>query len=158
MDTAIRCGRVGLFPNQIFHPTPGDRYTAYNQWTSRSTLMAIPIAGLGKGAGVLDKPVIEKTTPGRESEFDLRKSKKMSPPYRVMLHNDNFNKREYVVQVLMKVIPGMTLDNAVNIMQEAHINGLAVVIICAQADAEEHCTQLRGNGLLSSIEPASGGC
>lgn len=87
-----------------------------------------------------------------------RKSRKMSPPYRVMLHNDNYNKREYVVQVLMKVIPGMTLDNAVNIMQEAHINDLAVVIICAQADAEEHCMQLRGNGLLSSIEPASGSC
>ena len=27
---------------------------------------------LEKGVGVLDKPVIEKTTPGRESEFDLR--------------------------------------------------------------------------------------
>lgn len=34
--------------------------------------MAMPIAGVGKGGGVLDKPVIEKTTPGRESEFDLR--------------------------------------------------------------------------------------
>uniref|UniRef100_A0A6N2MWV2 Adaptor protein ClpS core domain-containing protein n=1 Tax=Salix viminalis TaxID=40686 RepID=A0A6N2MWV2_SALVM len=109
----------------------------------------------GKGAGLLEKPVIERTTtPGRESE----KSKKMAPPYRVILHNDNYNKREYVVQVLMKVIPGMTLDNAVNIMQEAHYNGMAVVIICAQADAEQHCMQLRGNGLLSSIEPASGGC
>lgn len=90
--------------------------------------------------------------------FKFRKSRKMAPPYRVLLHNDNFNKREYVVQVLMKVIPGMTLDNAVNIMQEAHYNGLAVVIICAQADAEEHCMQLRGNGLFSSIEPASDGC
>ncbi|KAL8091607.1 hypothetical protein AgCh_034020 [Apium graveolens] len=49
-----------------------------------------------------------------------RKSKKMAPLYRVMLHNDNYNKREYVVQVLMKVIPGMTLDIAVNLMQEAH--------------------------------------
>lgn len=87
-----------------------------------------------------------------------RKSRKMAPPYRVILHNDNYNKREYVVQVLMKVIPGMTLDNAVNIMQEAHHNGLAVVIICSQVDAEEHCMQLRGNGLHSSIEPASGGC
>lgn len=87
-----------------------------------------------------------------------RKKKKMSPPYRVMLHNDDYNKREYVVQVLMKVIPGMTVDYAVNIMQEAHINGLSVVIVCDQSEAEEHCTQLRGNGLLSSIEPASGGC
>ncbi|EFJ23656.1 hypothetical protein SELMODRAFT_142341 [Selaginella moellendorffii] len=112
----------------------------------------------GLGGGVLDKPAIETApTPGRESEFDLRKKKKMAPPYRVILHNDNFNRREYVVQVLMKVIPGMTLDNAVNIMQEAHHNGLSVVIVCSQEDAEEHCTQLRANGLLSSIEPASGG-
>ena len=34
--------------------------------------MTMPIAGAGKGAGVLDKPVIERTAPGRESEFDLR--------------------------------------------------------------------------------------
>lgn len=34
--------------------------------------MAMPIAGVGKGGGLLEKPVIEKTTPGRESEFDLR--------------------------------------------------------------------------------------
>ncbi|XP_073126668.1 ATP-dependent Clp protease adapter protein CLPS1, chloroplastic isoform X1 [Henckelia pumila] len=165
METTISCGRVVLSPNQAFHQAPGDfsaifgdKYPLHKQCTSRRTSMAMPIAGLGKGGGVLDKPVIEKTTPGRESEFDLRKSRKMSPPFRVMLHNDNYNKREYVVQVLMKVIPGMTLDNAVNIMQEAHYNGLAMVIVCGQADAEEHCTQLRGNGLLSSIEPASGGC
>ncbi|KAJ8445364.1 hypothetical protein Cgig2_010722 [Carnegiea gigantea] len=144
-------------------------------YNHRGFLMAVSMSG-SKG-GVLERPVIEKTTPGRESEFDLRycllpvvqyltallgsmvtKKRKMSPPFRVMLHNDNVNKREYVVQVLMKVIPGMTLDNAVNIMQEAHYNGLSVVIICAQADAEEHCMKLRNNGLLSSIEPASGGC
>ncbi|CAN0876430.1 ATP-dependent Clp protease adapter protein CLPS1, chloroplastic [Linum grandiflorum] len=119
--------------------------------------MTASAPALSKGGGVLDRPVKEKSKPGRDSEFDLKKSRKMSPPYQVMLHNDNFNRREYVVQVLMKVIPGMTVDNAVNIMQEAHINGLAVVIVCAQGDAEDHCTQLRGNGLMSSIEPASGG-
>lgn len=27
---------------------------------------------LGKGSGLLEKPTIEKTTPGRDSEFDLR--------------------------------------------------------------------------------------
>ncbi|CAI9113623.1 OLC1v1014258C1 [Oldenlandia corymbosa var. corymbosa] len=156
METAI-CGRLALSPTRVIHPKPGDKYALQKQWTSRSNVRTVPIAGVGKGGGVLDKPVIEKTTPGRESEFDLKKSKKMSPPYRVLLHNDNYNKREYVVQVLMKVIPGMTLDNAVNIMQEAHYNGMAVVIICGQADAEDHCMQLRGNGLLSSIEPASGG-
>eukprot|EP00959_Pyramimonas_sp_CCMP1952_P303772 6357198-Pyramimonas_sp.AAC.1 len=35
-----------------------------------------------------------------------RKTKK-PPQYRVLLHNDNFNKREYVVQVLLKVSPSV---------------------------------------------------
>ncbi|KAF8378477.1 hypothetical protein HHK36_029819 [Tetracentron sinense] len=170
METAI-WGRVALSPNHVLNPKPecfswmaimcstGDKHTLYKgPCTNRGILMTISATGPGKGGGLLERPAIEKTTPGRESEFDLRKSRKTAPPYRVLLHNDNYNKREYVVQVLMKVIPGMTLDNAVNIMQEAHHNGLSVVIICAQADAEEHCMQLRGNGLLSSIEPASGGC
>ncbi|KAK6921774.1 Adaptor protein ClpS, core [Dillenia turbinata] len=158
MESTI-CGRLSLSPNQVFHnPNPGDKHILIQgSWTSRGVLMSLSPMGQGKG-GVLERPVIEKPTPGRESEFDLRKVRKTSPPYRVILHNDNFNKREYVVQVLMKVIPGMSLDNAVNIMQEAHYNGLSVVIICNQPDAEDHCMQLRGNGLLSSIEPASGGC
>ncbi|KAL6598445.1 hypothetical protein ACP70R_046144 [Stipagrostis hirtigluma subsp. patula] len=163
----------------------GDKSSVYRvRCQSLATPMALVAAAAGKGGGVLDRPV-EKIAPGRKSEFDVnglcggfkwscsfvhfsalgarkisedRKSRKMTPPYRVMLHNDNYNRREYVVQVLMKVIPGMTVDNAVNIMQEAHVNGLSVVIVCSQSEAEEHCTSLRGNGLRSSIEPASGGC
>ncbi|XP_078433417.1 ribosomal protein L12/ ATP-dependent Clp protease adaptor protein ClpS family protein isoform X2 [Wolffia australiana] len=158
METAI-CAGITLSPMQVFAPRQGDKHLQLKgPFLHRGAVAPVAAASPGKGGGLLDKPTVEKTTPGRESEFNLRKSRKMSPPYRVLLHNDNFNKREYVVQVLMKVIPGMTLDNAVNIMQEAHYNGMAVVIVCAQADAEEHCMQLRGNGLLSSIEPASGNC
>ncbi|GJP33629.1 hypothetical protein CLOM_g18146 [Closterium sp. NIES-68] len=111
-------------------------------------------AAKDSGGGLLDKPVVAPT-PGRESEFDLTKQRKKSPLYRVMLHNDNFNRREYVVQVLMKCVPGMTVDQAVNIMQEAHVNGMACVLICVQHEAEEVCLNLRSNGLVSSIEPAS---
>ncbi|CAM8943610.1 unnamed protein product [Rhodiola kirilowii] len=157
MECAVS-GRLALQLNHFINPNRSNRHSMYSH-TNRRKLVTVSVVGAGKSGGVIDKPTIEKTMPGRESEFDLRKSKKMSPPYRVMLHNDNYNKREYVVQVLMKVIPGMTVDIAVNVMQEAHVNGLAVVIICGQNDAEDHCMQLRGNGLLSSIEPASsGGC
>lgn len=44
-------------------------------------------------------------------------SRRRPPIYRVMLHNDNFNKREYVVRVLLKVIDELTVDDAVNVMQ-----------------------------------------
>jgi ATP-dependent Clp protease adaptor protein ClpS len=58
----------------------------------------------------------------------------------------------------MKVIPGMTVDITMNLMQEACVNGPPVVIICPQSDAEEHCLQLQRISLLSSIEPTTGGC
>lgn len=75
--------------------------------------------------------------------------------YRVMLHNDNTNRREYVVKVLMKIVDGLTVDDAINVMNEAHTNGLACVVACAQVDAERYCEGLRNNGLIASIEPCS---
>ena len=41
--------------------------------------------------------------------------------------------------------------------QEAHQNGLACVIVCAQEEAEQYCEGLRGNGLIASIRPGQGG-
>lgn len=41
--------------------------------------MAMSATTVGKGGGVMDKPVIEKTTPGRESEFDVRYHNKLFP-------------------------------------------------------------------------------
>lgn len=43
--------------------------------------------------------------------------KKKPPQYRVMLHNDSFNRREYVVKILLKVVDVITMADAVNIMQ-----------------------------------------
>lgn len=106
--------------------------------------------GRSSSGGVLDRPTIEKApSPGKDTK------KKQPPMYRVMLHNDNFNRREYVVQVLMKIVDGMTVDIAVNVMQEAHINGLAAVVVVDQDIAEEYCQGLRNNGLISSIEPVT---
>lgn len=34
--------------------------------------MTIATTGLGRGGGLLEKPTIERTTPGRDSEFDKR--------------------------------------------------------------------------------------
>ena len=42
-------------------------------------------------------------------------------------------------------------------VQEAHKNGIACVIACAQEEAETYCEGLRGNGLISSVEPDGGG-
>ena len=79
--------------------------------------------------------------------------RKPAPRYRVLLHNDDFNSMEYVVQVLMKTVPSLTQPQAVSIMMEAHTNGIALVIICAQEHAEFYCEMLKNHGLMSTIEP-----
>lgn len=71
----------------------------------------------------------------------------------MLLHNDNVNRRDYVVKVLVKVVEGFTRDDATAVMEEAHGSGLALVTACAQDVAEEYCESLRGNGLISTLEP-----
>ena len=79
--------------------------------------------------------------------------KKIAPRYRVLLHNDDFNPMEYVVQVLITTVPSLTQPQAVSIMMEAHSNGIALVITCAQEHAEFYCETLKERGLISTIEP-----
>lgn len=79
--------------------------------------------------------------------------RKHAPRYRVLLHNDDFNPMEYVVQVLLSTVASLTQPQAVNIMMEAHISGIALVITCAQEHAEFYCETLKNNGLTSTIEP-----
>ncbi len=80
-------------------------------------------------------------------------SRKLAPRYRVLLHNDDFNSMEYVVQVLLTTVPNLTQPQAVSIMMEAHTNGIALVITCAQEHAEFYCETLKNHGLTSTIEP-----
>ena len=43
-------------------------------------------------------------------------NRRKPPIYKVLLHNDNYNRREYVVKILLKIVEGMTVDDAVNVM------------------------------------------
>jgi ATP-dependent Clp protease adaptor protein ClpS len=79
--------------------------------------------------------------------------RKLAPRYRVLLHNDDVNSMEYVVGVLLKTVPSLTQPQAVNVMMEAHSNGIALVIVCELEHAEFYCESLKIHGLTSTIEP-----
>jgi len=80
-------------------------------------------------------------------------ARKLAPRYRVLLHNDDFNSMEFVVQVLMQTVNSITQPQAVSIMMEAHSNGIALVITCAQEHAEFYSETMNNHGLQSTIEP-----
>ncbi|MEM1392526.1 MAG: ATP-dependent Clp protease adapter ClpS [Cyanobacteria bacterium P01_D01_bin.116] len=79
--------------------------------------------------------------------------RKHAPRYRVLLHNDDHNAMEYVVQTLITTVPSLSQPQAVSIMMEAHENGFALVITCAQEHAEFYSETLKNHGLSSTIEP-----
>jgi ATP-dependent Clp protease adaptor protein ClpS len=74
--------------------------------------------------------------------------------WHVILHNDWANSMPRVVLVLKKVIPGMTLKKAAEIMYEAHNTGRAVVKSCHKELAELYEQRLLEKGLTVGIEPA----
>eukprot|EP00195_Chlamydomonas_chlamydogama_P011849 CAMPEP_0202910762 /NCGR_PEP_ID=MMETSP1392-20130828/52969_1 /ASSEMBLY_ACC=CAM_ASM_000868 /TAXON_ID=225041 /ORGANISM="Chlamydomonas chlamydogama, Strain SAG 11-48b" /LENGTH=154 /DNA_ID=CAMNT_0049600979 /DNA_START=179 /DNA_END=643 /DNA_ORIENTATION=- len=104
------------------------------------------------GGSVLDNPTITSLPTFEKGTESVGKR---PPIYKVLLHNDNYNRREYVVKILIKVVNGFTVDDAVVVMQEAHETGVAMVVACAQEEAERYCEGLRLNGLSSTIEPSS---
>ncbi len=75
------------------------------------------------------------------------------PPYKVILHNDDFTPMEHVVATLRKVIPRMSVQRAVDIMLEAHTKGKAVATKCHKELAELYQESLNNEGLIASIEP-----
>ena len=79
--------------------------------------------------------------------------RKIAPRYRVLLHNDDYNSMEYVVQSLMEVVNSVTQPQAVDIMMAAHNDSCALVITCVQEHAEFYSEGLKSKGLISTIEP-----
>ena len=90
-----------------------------------------------------------ETKPGIEIEQNVSQE----PPYKVILHNDDYTPMEHVVAVLRKVIPRMSVRRAVDIMMEAHTKGKAVATKCHKELAELYEESLRAEGLIATIEP-----
>ena len=74
----------------------------------------------------------------------------MPPMYRLYIYNDPVNKRERVVDVLIKTCQGLTFSRAYAAMQEAHENGRGMVLVVCQEIAEHYCATING-GKLSFI-------
>ncbi|QIN79350.1 ATP-dependent Clp protease adaptor ClpS [Rubrobacter marinus] len=89
-------------------------------------------------------------TPPREI---TERKQSQEPPWKVILHNDDFTPMEHVVTVLRKVIPRMGVKRAMTIMLEAHTKGKAVVVKCHKELAELYQESLNNEGLISTIEP-----
>ena len=79
------------------------------------------------------------------------KANEKGKKYKLLLFNDNVNRREYVARVLVQNIPDLTQADAYVIMQKAHKSGMAVCGVWVFEMAEAYCEGLKGGGLIASI-------
>lgn len=88
------------------------------------------------------------------TDEEVRELLKSLPRYRVLLHNDDYNDMEFVVAALVKTVSALSVEDAAQIMLQAHLNGSAQVIVCLKELAEHYRERLEHYGLTSTIEPA----
>jgi len=86
-------------------------------------------------------------------EPDVETRRRVLPPYRVVLHNDDYNTMDHVVRALVRSIHGMSTQRATLIMLEAHFRGRAEATICPLELAELYRDRLRSYNLTATVEP-----
>ena len=89
-----------------------------------------------------------ETTP----EIDEELLRKLLPPYKVILHNDDHTPMDIVVFALLKSVPSLNEDDAINIMMTAHNEGTAVVIACPMETAELYQSRILSYKINCTIE------
>ena len=74
------------------------------------------------------------------------------PPWKVLLHNDDFNEMGYVIEVIIE-LTSLNPQIALLRMVEAHKTGVAMLLATHREYAELLQEQFASKGLTVSIEP-----
>ena len=88
----------------------------------------------------------------RPKEIILDRTK-LLPPYKVLIHNDDYNQMDYVIFALLYSVNVLSVQEAERIMWTAHLTGQAVVIVCPKEVAEYYQERLLSYNLIATIEP-----
>lgn len=98
--------------------------------------------------------VVVMTSPEIEQETLERSLTEHVPRFAVILHNDDINSMEHVIDALLKSVPTLSEQDAVQVMMDAHTDGTAVVTICPLETAEFYRDRLQSFSIGASIEAA----
>ena len=105
---------------------------------------------------VADPPVIDRPTIPDRIPADLGKLLGLgaSDPWHVVLWNDDHNSMDHVIAALIKVLDGVDLQSAVQLMMVAHSQGSAYVATAPREQAELYREGLEKFGLTATLERA----
>ena len=105
----------------------------------------IPGDGDKGGTALKEKPA-RKQKPKRKGPGHL-------PVWKVLLHNDDDNDMEYVIETILMLTPLEELQAKIA-MKEAHDEGVALLLTTHRERAELYKEQFESRGLTVTIEEA----
>ena len=100
----------------------------------------------GGAATATAKPKRKRPAPKKEPPG-------MLPPWKVLLHNDDVNNHEYVVESIVELTP-LNEQDATLRMKEADETGVALLLTTHKERAELYRDQFTSKGLTVTIEAA----
>lgn len=75
------------------------------------------------------------------------------PPFKVLLHNDDVNTQEHVIDTLVELTT-LGRQRAVEIVLEVESTGVGLILVTHKEAAEHFHDQLKSKSLTVTIEPA----
>lgn len=124
---------------------------------TRTLKVTLPIASARPGVTIsrpttIPGTVIKKKDPISSIDSSTATASKIAPKYQVLLFNDPVNTKEFVSRALM-TLAGLDEGEAYECMMQAHKNGMGLVGIWAQEEAEIITKQLESAGLMVTMSP-----
>lgn len=104
----------------------------------------------GGGGGAATATAKPKTKP---KQAPKKKPPEMLPPWKVLLHNDDKNSMDFVVDTIVELTP-LNHQDAELKMREADSTGAALLLVTHKERAELYKDQFQSKGLTVTIEPA----
>ncbi|HSI36015.1 MAG: ATP-dependent Clp protease adaptor ClpS [Phycisphaerae bacterium] len=108
-------------------------------------------AETGAGEGASSAATAKPKKKGKPSP--AKKPPQMLPPWKVLLHNDDVNDREYVVSTIIELTK-LNEQDATTRMDEADKTGVALLLVTHKERAELFHDQFKSKNLTVTIEPA----
>ena len=113
----------------------------------------IPIGPDGGGGAGEDSGTATAKPKGARKAAPKRKPPKHLPQWKVLLHNDDTNTHDYVVETIVQLTTLNEQDAELR-MKEADKTGLALLLTTHKERAELYQEQFTSKGLTVTIEPA----
>ena len=92
-------------------------------------------------------------TKSKKKKAPQKKEPQTLPPWKVLLHNDDQNEREYVVKTIIELTHLKEQDAKLR-MEEADKTGVALLLVTHKERAELYKDQFQSKSLTVTIEPA----